>query len=525
MTGPVTGRVTATVSGPWQAAEITLTASRRYPNPYLDVDVWADFTGPQGQALRRPAFYDGGGTWRVRFAAPSAGSWHWLTEASQDDAGLAGVSGVLEVAEPAGIGAEPLDDNRFHRHGFWRMSPGGRSLVHADSTPAVLVADTAWALPWRADEADVARYAADRQAKGFNATLLMSLQPDMNARGPRDRQADEGFAVAFADLERGRLTELDPEYFQTLDRLLAILVAHQIVPVLQPVFHGFGWKGLDVAGPVVPPQEYARYCRYLVARYGAAPVIYLVGADGWGTEPQIEAGGREVHDWDCYDQPTGVHYNPSATNREHQDADWLDFQWCQTGHTGEHVPDRVADMWRNEPAKGVANGEPTYEHTRSNETAHGWWQGHEAWSNLCAGGTMGVVYGAADIWQWKHHADEPGHSPYFVAASGSWREALDFPGSTFVGLVGHILDGLPTTDMAPDWTAFLAPRGLRVPGVLHLVYQEHGGMLMPMREDGLPPRYRVVDPLTGETLAEGVHEPGRPIEDPLGVARLVIFTH
>ena len=172
---------------------------------------------------------------------------------------------------------------------------------------------------------------------------------------------------------------------------MRILRAHGIVPVLNPLFFGFGWKGLDVAGPVVPPNEYARYCRYLVARYGAGPVVYLVGADGSGSEPQLSAGGAEIQTWDCYCQPTGLHFQPHSDNVGFQDADWLDFQWCQTGHTGEHVAERVADMWRNEPAKAVANGEPTYEGTRSPEMGAGWWQGHEAWSNLCAGGTMGVV--------------------------------------------------------------------------------------------------------------------------------------
>jgi len=127
------------------------------------------------------------------------------------------------------------------------------------------------------------------------------------------------------------------------------------------------------------------------------------------------------------------------------------------------------------------------------------------------------------VWQWKHHPDEPGHSPYFLAASGSWREALDFPGSTYVGLVGRILAGLPTTDMAPDWTTFLSPRGLRVPGTLQITYQENGGPLMAMREDGLPLHYRVVDPYSGETVDEGERVPGQPIADSRGRARLVIF--
>jgi hypothetical protein len=139
--------------------------------------------------------------------------------------------------------------------------------------------------------------------------------------------------------------------------------AGRLTPVLQPVFHGFGWKGLDVAGPVVPPEEYARYCRYLVARYGARPAVYLVGADGAGTEPQIEAGGEEVHRWDAYGQPTGIHYRPHSTADAHHTAPWLDFQWCQTGHQGDHVPDRVANLWRNSPRRAVMNAEPTYEET------------------------------------------------------------------------------------------------------------------------------------------------------------------
>ena len=81
---------------------------------------------------------------------------------------------------------------RAFEHGFWRMSPSGRQLVHADGTPALMVADTAWALPWRATPEQVEVYARDRQAKGFNAVLLMTVQPDMRAVGPRDRTRGRG---------------------------------------------------------------------------------------------------------------------------------------------------------------------------------------------------------------------------------------------------------------------------------------------------------------------------------------------
>ena len=58
-------------------------------------------------------------------------------------------------------------------------------------------------------------YAHDRQAKGFNAVLLMSVQPDMDARGPRDRSADEGFDVGFEDLRAGISTSSTQLTFST----------------------------------------------------------------------------------------------------------------------------------------------------------------------------------------------------------------------------------------------------------------------------------------------------------------------
>jgi hypothetical protein len=407
----------------------------------------------------------------------------------------------------------PATNHRFYDHGFWRMSPGGRNLVHADGRAAVLVGDTAWGLPWRATHEQCEVYARDRQAKGFNAVLLMSVQPDMDARGPRDRGADEGFDVGFEDLPTGHINQLNPAYFRYLDGLVSILVAHEIVPVLQPVFFGFGWKGLRVAGPVLPLAEYARYCRYLVARYGARPAVYLVGGDGSGREPQVAAGGEEVERWDAYGQPTGIHYRPHIVADAHQEAEWLDFQWCQTGHTGEHIPERVADMWRNEPVKAVANGEPTYEHTGKRGLAEGWWQGHEAWSNLCAGGTFGVVYGAASMWQWAQRADEPGQSDFFMGPGASWREALDYEGSNYVGLVARILDGLPFADIQPNWEVTLGRRGLLAPGKLFIGYTWDGGDLKVFGEQ-VPLPYRVVDPRTGAGVVEGVRSSyTQPIPD------------
>jgi hypothetical protein len=511
--------MTSVPVAPWREVEIDLVTPAAHEAPYASLDVWADFTCGS-EMLRRPAFWDGAGVWRLRFAPPHAGDWHWVSGATVDDPALHGRTGAVVCVD-----GDEASGVRAFEHGFWRMSPSGRQLEHADCTPALMVADTAWALPWRATPEQVEVYARDRQAKGFNAVLLMTVQPDMRAVGPRDRTLDEGFDVAFDDLPAGRLCELNADYFRRFDVLVDILVSHDLVPVLQPVFQGFGWKGLDVAGTVVPTDEYARYCRYLVARYGARPAVYLVGGDGSGEEPQVAAGGEEVQAWDAYGQPTGIHYRPHATNRAHQGAAWLDFQSCQTGHEAEHLPERVADMWRNTPAKGVLNLEPTYENTRERGRGVGWWQGHEAWSNLCAGGTMGVGYGAASLWQWRLHADEPGHTEGFLCPDAGWREALAYEGSAYVGLVGRILRQLPFGGMSPDWTSALGGRGLSVPGALLLLYRD-GAREVKLMERDLPRHLCELDPRTGEVVRQTVLDPRTEVlENPLGDPRLYVFTH
>lgn len=478
----------------WQEFEISFTTQTELERPYLEFEADVTFIHESGETISRPTFWDGGNIHKVRFAPTKVGRWRWEISPQSN----LSTSTSREIYVTRGE-----DTNRFYQHGFWKMSIGKRNLVHADNFPALLVADTAWAMPWRARIEDVEIYAKDRSAKGFNATLLMTMQPDMKARGPRGRNIEHGFEVAFEDLEHGTLQEINIEYFQYFDQITQVLIENEIAPIYQPVFFGFGWKGLEVAGPVIPPDQYARYCRYLVARYGARPAIYLVGADGSGIEPQIEKGGVAIHECDAYQQPTGLHYRPHSLANSHQAADWLDFQWCQTGHGGEHIQERVREIWRNQPIKAVANGEPSYEQSGSETKAVGWWQGHEAWANLFAGGTMGIFYGAGSLWMWRVSKSEADLEPGFQSPNASWLDALSFEGSTFVGLVGKILDGLPITDMEPYWENIWSPRGLLVPKKLFLVYQEGGEPLTIFDQSLIPKNYSLIDPTNGEELASG----------------------
>jgi len=61
----------------WKGIEIPLTSSSAYANPYAEIEVTFTFTGPHGASIVRPAFWDGGSVWKVRFAPTAVGTWKW----------------------------------------------------------------------------------------------------------------------------------------------------------------------------------------------------------------------------------------------------------------------------------------------------------------------------------------------------------------------------------------------------------------------------------------------------------------
>lgn len=498
------------VAEQWNEIELLFNSEVPSDNPYIGIDFWVEFYHSNGDTLVRPGFWDGGNTWKVRFASSAdSGEWSWRSFASNaGDRGLMDRKGKILCKPYSG-------NNQLIRHGLLKMSAGKRNVIHADGTPFLMIGDTPWALPWRGTFESVSEYARNREERNINTALLMSLQPDMGAEGPRDRTKEGGFDVAFEDLKDGHINQINIDYFQYLDSLVHILVDHGIVPVYQPVFHGFGWKGKSVLGWTVEPGEFARYTRYLIARYGAKPAMWLMCGDGNGNNNGVAAGGRETQKWDAYQQPTGNHYSPFDDyttefipdsscfhyNKSFQDAEWLDFQWCQTGHTSRQLLHKVERMYNNLPVKAVANGEPTYEGILSPSNGSGWWQGHEAWSQFLSGGTMGVVYGAGGLWNWKLTPQEEGW-PEWANSNVSWREAIELPGSRFVGYLGKALKGLDITDIKKHPELAEGNLCLAKPGKVYIVYLPNGGDVEVSKLSG-PLKYQWFDPVEGIFIAEG----------------------
>jgi len=496
----------------WTTIEINLFSEKVYTDAYTKVDVWASFVSSRGDTLLRPAFWDGGNNWKVRFVPVDTGSvWRWMTFSSANDKGLSGHSGSFKSVEYKG-------KNDLLKHGTLKISSGKRNILHYDGKPFLLVGDTPWSIPYRATVEQVKVYAEDRMQKGFNTALLISMQPDRDAEGPEARNTILGFDRAFEDSKDGHLNKLKPDYFRILDSIITVLVDHEIVPVIAPLAHGYGWKGRSALGPIVDSSEYSRYCKYLVARYGCNPALWLISLDGTGLAPGVKPAGETIEKWDCYKQPVGLHYNPWDNrladwaeqgnpccyhyNRTYQDEPWLDFQWAQTGHDGLHIYHKVEGMYENQPVKAIMNGEPTYEAMGGGKHGLGWWQGEDAWLQLMHGGTMGVNYGAVSLWQWKIVPDEPEWEQW-TDAPFSWRDAICFEGGKYVAFISRAFEGYDFADMQKRPDLIVGSKFLLAKeGIFYITYLDSGGEIRIKNvPDGIP--FWWFNPLTGEFAKEG----------------------
>src|SRR5436309_13638267 len=96
------GMAWGAVVHPWEKQALTFTASQQHINPYVDVTVWVDLTGPHFQK-RIYGFWDGGATFRVHLAATEAGAWKWRSGSTPADSG----SSARRAPSPPWHGPKP----------------------------------------------------------------------------------------------------------------------------------------------------------------------------------------------------------------------------------------------------------------------------------------------------------------------------------------------------------------------------------------------------------------------------------
>jgi hypothetical protein len=108
----------------WAVYELTLTASDQTADPYLETNLVGVFNGPNEQSIVVNGFWDGGRTFRIRFAPTVEGTWTFMTVSSDPD--LGGHMGSIQCTSP-----------KPGAHGFVRgISARGAAWTFDDGTPA-----------------------------------------------------------------------------------------------------------------------------------------------------------------------------------------------------------------------------------------------------------------------------------------------------------------------------------------------------------------------------------------------------
>jgi hypothetical protein len=436
-------------------AQWSYTSDKRYADPFNDVTLEVMVTDPGGNERRVPAFWAGEGTWTVRYASPLTGEHHFRTLCSDTrDGDLHGHSGVIGVTPYEGR-------NPLLQHGPLRLAADRRHLEHADGAPFFWLGDTWWMgfcrrLSW---PDDFTLLATDRAAKGFTVIQIVAgLYPDMPAFDPRGANEagypwEEGFA------------RINPAYFDQADLRLAHLVRAGLAPC---IVGSWGYY-LDFAGPEV----LKRHWRYLIARWGAYPVIWCVAGEALMPYYAPAAGGDAqrtrtpdelrafwtelagtIRETDPFGRPVTIH--PTRYGHDQvSDPGVLDLDMLQTGHSGyPTLPDTIDFLetaLSHPPAMPVLVAEADYEGIL--ESSREEVQRFLFWSCLLSG-AAGHTYGANGLWQVNSREQPYGPSPHGTSwGEVTWEEAYRLPGSGQVGLGKHLLERYPWQQFEPhpEW--------------------------------------------------------------------------
>jgi hypothetical protein len=332
--------------------------------------------------------------------------------------------------------------NPHYRHGVLRVSPDGRHFQHSDGTPFFWLGDTWWMgfckrLSW---PDGFQTLTADRVEKGFTMVQIVAgLYPDMEPYD--DRGANEAGFPWEKDFAR-----INPAYFDMADVRIQYLADHGLAACI------VGFWGYFI--PRMGMDKVKKHWRYLIARWGAYPVVWCLAGEGTmpyylSKTPKEDADtqkhgltelARYVHETDPHHHPVTIH-PPSSSRDCVDDASVIDFDMLQTGHSDrQSVPNTIQTINRclsASPRMPVLIGEVCYEGIQ--EASRQEVQRFMFWSALLSG-TGGHTYGANGIWQVNTREKPYGLSPHGHSWGGPpWDVAAALPGSRQLGLAKALL--------------------------------------------------------------------------------------
>ena len=495
----------------WRQIILEFESRKDYDNPFLDVQITAVFTGPSGRRIPREAYWDGGRSYKVAFAPTEPGTWNWILEAPEET-GLGGMSGIIECRTYTG-------ELEIYRHGFLKVHPSGRYLVYHDGTPFFWLGDTHWEFAYRESwehsnhphmDSMFLGMARHRVDQGYNV-YQTNLRSD-KAMGGEERYWTQKAGDDLPNVEF---------YQKELDRRMYALADLGLVNAL-----GFAWF-MSVKDQVEHEKNLARY---IVARYGALPVVWTLAGEaaGYSGEPlrsQYLEGWLEVAKYlesiDGYGSLQTAHYtNERPFADYYQEESWFDFTLNQAGHGDYPIsPAHYRDFRRKYPGKPLIEGEALYEFCSTLE---------ELGTRMCTAdmlrrvaymsiqlGGCGYTYGAQGIWDCVWEKGQSNPMALFNRFDVTWYEAIDGIGGRQMGYMKQFYEENRFWEMLPytgcgeeDRLLFAKKAPLvtvneeRTRAVVYYGDTCRKGALVEGMENGTY-RLRWFDPRTGEYTEEG----------------------
>lgn len=507
-----------------------------YDNPVQDVRVIVEFTFDAGVFLA-DAFWDGEQCWRVRFSPQWVGHWSWRTHSSrQDDGGLDDRRGEFDCYSSQ-------SQNDWLAHGPLQISSDKRHFEYADGTPFFWLADTAWNGPLKSSAAGWDVYLADRRQKGFSVIQCVATQwlgAETDAQGHR----------AYSNPLQ---IQIEPAFFQRLDRRIERI--NDFGMVAAPVLAWAAtWskEGLLLnPGTSLSDDQLIVLVRYLVSRYGAHQVVWILAGDSTYTGTEGErwrqigraalAGSHRL---------ATIHPTPKLlVDNEFASEHWFSFCGYQSGQyndaeTARWINERAGSRPANAGSPGkimpIIDLEPCYEGHLPLETPSAGPMDalsvrRACYWSLLAGPVAGVSYGAHGVWSWEESPAVPLNHPR-TGLARPWWEAIAFPGSESIAHLRAVFNSIQWWRLDPCPQLLLNQPGADAPLAfiaaacsperdLAVVYAPEGGTVS-IRPGVLSAGLEAhcIDPATGAELwMQRAGEDGRAFDCGVGGDRLLLF--
>ena len=435
----------------WGRHQIDLISQATYENPLYEVERFgAEFTAPSGRRLRVNGFWDGDTNWRVRVMPDEVGTWRYTTFCSDTtNAGLHRTSGSFECAAST-------DTAVIYQRGAITRSPGAYHLMHRDGTPFFFTACTAWNGGLKSTEEEWDTYLQHRQDHHYNTIQLVLTQwrgADQNSQGDR---AYEG---------NGRI-RINPSFFQHMDGKMDRINDYGLVAAPVVLWALQKGSGRELSpGYALPDDVAVLLARYIVARYGAHHVIWMLGGDG-------NYLGNYEQRWKYIGQQVFGEYHPGLVTLHPQgrswigeafaNQEWLDIMAYQSSHSNQQgtvewiTKGPMTTLWDELPPRPLINMEPNYEEIpiyRSDGTIGATDVRNASYWSLFATPLAGITYGANGIWPWIREGERIlNHGSLNDNPPSPWSESIDFPSSLQIGYLSAFIQQFDwwTLKPAPD---------------------------------------------------------------------------